>query len=501
MEPNPRKSAARNNDRRSYVRWRVGIIDDESGRRGQIAELVTALGATVVKNCTNYIPSLAPHVALVAVPAEAALAESSLLRIRTCRAAGMNVLAYAPGADNWPVAQKCRSLIAGAVRLIDATPDRLEPLLRDALGLILAGLTERANEDSHVRIRLRSLGVEGVSMAMLEVSRQLLRFAALCDLPVLVTGETGTGKERITRALHQCDPKRSAGPFVAVNCGALVSTLAESELFGHRRGAFTGAERSRPGLVRAADRGVLFLDEIGELDLSLQTKLLRVLQEGKVLGVGDEQETPVDVRIVAATHRNLHELVAAGKFRADLLHRLCVLPLHLPPLRERPDDIPVLVDHFLARSRDGKRPAAHSASKEFIEALTLLQLPGNVRQLENILRQAMVNKKENGPLLLADMPGDILAELATCMVAPTPGKPLASATDDTAPLSDLHATIVKLAEAHDWKLERCLSACEREVVSAALARMRGNQTQVAGLLGVTSRCVYNKLRKFGLNLK
>jgi DNA-binding NtrC family response regulator len=242
---------------------------------------------------------------------------------------------------------------------------------------------------------------------------------------------------------------------------------------------------------------VLFLDEIGELDLTLQTKLLRVLQEGAVLGVGEEREVPVDVRVVAATHRDLAALVAAGRFRADLLHRLHVLPLALPPLRERRDDIPVLVRHFLSRQPAGAGGERPTLADDLLEALAELPLPGNVRQLENLLRQMLANKREPGPLQLSDLPAAVLDELADQLgvkVAPD-----AAAAESRSGTQALTAIMGELAEVNDWKLARCLAACECEVVAAALKRVAGNQTRAAGLLGVTTRCVYNKIRKFGLS--
>ena len=176
-------------------------------------------------------------------------------------------------------------------------------------------------------------------MAMTDVFRSIIRFSTLSDLPVLIVGETGTGKEGLARALHRLDPKRKEGPFVAVNCGAIAAPLAESEFFGHRRGAFTGADRDRKGLVRSAEGGVLFLDEIGELDAALQAKLLRVLQESRVLGVGEDRDIQVNVRVVAATNRDLDQMGQQSRFRADLFHRLNVLSIRVPPLSERADDL------------------------------------------------------------------------------------------------------------------------------------------------------------------
>ena len=206
---------------------------------------------------------------------------------------------------------------------------------------------EEAQEITSV---MRDMGMVGSSTAMMRVFRSVIRFSALSDLPVLIAGETGTGKEGLARALHRLDPKRRGGPFVAVNCGAIAASLAESEFFGHRRGAFTGADRDRKGLIRSAEGGVLFLDEIGELEASLQAKLLRVLQENRVLGVGEDREIQVNVRVVAATNRDLDQL-GQSQFRVDLFHRLNVLSIQVPPLSERADDLAPLTQHFLEKYR------------------------------------------------------------------------------------------------------------------------------------------------------
>src|SRR5262249_49739435 len=242
---------------------------------------------------------------------------------------------------------------------------------------------------------------------MMAVFHTVLRISPLSDLPVLITGETGTGKGLLAHAIHQLDRKRCQGPFIALNCSALSPGLAESELFGHRRGAFTGADRDRKGLFRAAEGGVLFLDEIGELDEAVQAKLLRVLQAHRVLGIGDDHEVAVNVRIIAATHRNLEAMVQQGTFRADLWHRLHVLAIHIPPLRERPADLKPLLEHFLEKYQ-GLRPAGPlSAAPEFLEALTQLPLPGNAREVENLVQWVLVHKDDAAPLTLRDLPVDI----------------------------------------------------------------------------------------------
>jgi transcriptional regulator with PAS, ATPase and Fis domain len=342
----------------------------------------------------------------------------------------------------------------------------------------------RLEHDASQRVgaAARALGIVGSSPVLLATLRAIERSARLSDMPVLLIGDSGTGKELLARAVHLLDGRRQQHPFIAINCAALTKTLAESELFGHRKGAFSGADRERPGLVRAADGGVLFLDEIGELDLDLQAKLLRVIQERRVRVLGDTHETPVDVRIVAATHRDLRERVLDGRFRSDLLNRLWVYPITVPPLRERLDDIPELVEFFIAKHAGSAR-AVSGASRDFIAALRLAELEGNVRQLENIVQRAIVVAEPDRPLGLGDLPAELWAELANH----DPG-----ATESVTRPNDLER------EALDLNLARAIFRHERSVIEAALQVTGGNQTRAAGLLGITTRSIYNKLRKHQL---
>ena len=206
--------------------------------------------------------------------------------------------------------------------------------------------TRELAENERFHVLMRTFGIVGESDAIKSAFRQALRVSSFSDLAVLITGESGTGKELMARAIHQLDPKRRRGPFVAINCGAISPGLAESEMFGHSRGAFTGADRDRKGFVRAADGGVLFLDEVGELGSDIQAKLLRVLQDHRVMSVGTDHDVGVDVRVIAATNRNLELMMEQGLFREDLFHRLNMLSVHLPPLRERVADLKPLVDNF-----------------------------------------------------------------------------------------------------------------------------------------------------------
>lgn len=234
-------------------------------------------------------------------------------------------------------------------------------------------------------------GMVGVSPIMREVFRKIALYAP-ADASVVVTGETGTGKELVARALHDSSLRRD-GPYVAVNCSAISEELLESELFGHEKGAFTGALRTHRGRFERADGSTLFLDEIGDMPLHTQTKLLRVLEEGVVERVGAERERCVDVRIVAATNVALEQAVGRGRFRADLYHRLSVLRIHLPALRERPEDIPALVDHFLRQFSRKYRRTIHRLTPEAISLLQSYLWPGNIRELRNVLERVFIETR------------------------------------------------------------------------------------------------------------
>jgi transcriptional regulator with GAF, ATPase, and Fis domain len=274
--------------------------------------------------------------------------------------------------------------------------------------------------------------------------------------------------------------------------------LAESEFFGHRRGAFTGADRDRKGLIRAADGGVLFLDEIGELEPALQAKLLRVLQECRVLGVGEEKEVAVSVRILAATNRDLKAMVVAGRFRADLFHRLDVVPIHVPPLRERPEDVRPLVEYFLEKHRALHPEGRVEVGGEFVEALGHLDLAGNAREVENLVRQALVHSEGSGTLQLSCFPAEVLSQLSgrtTLLTEQASDVPELTGGSSATEAPSLVTCMASLLERHGGDLSHSMEECERLLLEVALRRTRGNQSRAARLLGITPRSVFNKLRK------
>jgi two-component system response regulator AtoC len=301
------------------------------------------------------------------------------------------------------------------------------------------------------------------SAAMREVMA-LVRRAAAVTSSVLVTGETGTGKELVARALHE-QGARCDGPFVAINCGAVPATLIESELFGHVRGAFTGAEREHPGLFVAADGGTLFLDEIGELPLEMQPKLLRVLQEGEVRAVGATRSRSVDVRVVAATARNLADEIRQGQFRSDLYYRLAVIEITLPPLRERSDDIEPLAEYFLQRSAVRQGVTVPTLSVEARSRLRHHRWPGNVRELQNVMEKV---------LLFGELPE---ADLDSIL---SNGAPSAKETE---------ALSLKIAVAQ----------IEQDHIRRALAATAGNRTRAARLLDISLRGLLYKLKEYGID--
>jgi transcriptional regulator with PAS, ATPase and Fis domain len=475
-------------------RWLDDIILDCGGEAHRIHELPA-----------GDLPPCCGGVALLELEVEPARNSSLLAFMQRLRQNGFSILAFADGIDEWPVRRCCLALLAGASHLLDSASTGFEDQLRGLLSELLLADTEQDAEDQRVKDTMARLAVVGVSQSMVSVFRTILRISVLSDLPILLSGETGTGKELLAQATHALDPKRSKGPFIALNCAALTPTLAESELFGYRRGAFTGADRDRRGLIRAADGGALFLDEIGELDKPLQAKLLRVLQENCVLSVGDEREVPVSVRFIAATNRDLGELVKRGTFRADLFHRLNVVSVHIPALRERPEDIEPLTQSFLAKHAALRPEGALAVGRDFIEALTQAELPGNGRQLENLVRQALVRKKHGDRHLnLSDLPAEIWRELSRDeRVSRTNEAAVPADPEKAAAMSDNNLSVreeywERLLTAHEGSLSRCLATCERGILETALHRTHGNQSEAARLLGITPRSVYNKVSQHQL---
>jgi len=332
------------------------------------------------------------------------------------------------------------------------------------------------------------LGIVGRSEAMQQVFKLIGQLAA-SDATALITGESGTGKELVARAIYH-HGNRSAQPFLAVNCAAIPEQLLESELFGHERGAFTGATNQRIGKFEQCNRGTIFLDEIGDMTPATQTKILRVLQSGTFERVGGNTPIQVDVRVIAATNKPLEQAVAARQFREDLFYRLNVVRIHLPPLRERREDIPLLVNYFLKKIAHDQRRKPKSIAASAVKALGKHHWPGNVRELENVIRRAHVMAKGD-----AILPGDLPAEVTG---QGTPSAPVATTAGDSA-MSDAAALARQLFQIaqRDPKL-KVIPAVERELVIQALKETGNNQVQAARLLGITRATLRKRIAKFGI---
>ena len=320
------------------------------------------------------------------------------------------------------------------------------------------------------------LKIVGNSAQISKLKDQIVKLAR-SQAPVFISGESGSGKELVARSIHAQGPRRE-NEFVAINCGAVPSELMESEFFGHRKGSFTGAHSDKTGLFQAANGGSLFLDEIADLPLHMQVKLLRAIQEKSVRPVGSETEVPVDVRIISATHKNLAEEVAKGNLRQDLFYRINVIELHVPSLRERRNDIPLLAQHYLELiARENNMPAV-GITEDAIARLQDYSFPGNVRELENILQRALALAEDN-IIQAHDLP------------------PLESRADDAPTPTQEVSESVALAE--DFSLEKHLEEIEKAAIEKALEETRWNKTAAAKKLGMTFRSFRYRLKKLGID--
>jgi two-component system response regulator AtoC len=450
----------------------VLIVDDESSMRHLLSVILAERGYEVraVASAEDALRELAAHdydlvLTDVRMPGMGGL--GLLAEIQRTQPELMVIVMSAYGSHEAAV----EAMKAGAYDYLS------KPFRPDEVVLVLRKAEERERlqrENRRLRRELASgFGVEqlvGEGEAMQAVLRQVRKLAPQ-RTTVLLTGESGTGKELVARALHDLSP-RAACPFVAVNCGAIPAELIESELFGHVRGAFTDAVRNKKGLAVEADGGTLFLDEVGELPLATQVKLLRFLQEEEVRPVGDTRSMKVDVRVIAATARDLGKAVQAGQFREDLYYRLDVVGLRLPPLRERPEDLEALTHHFLARF-GGLRPdlARLELSEGARDALAAWRWPGNVRELRHALERAVV--LADGPLIREeDLPDAVRAGAGPVVPPPPPGASLS--------------------------VKRATRELEERLIRAALERTGGNRTRAAQLLDLSYRALLYKIKEYGL---
>lgn len=359
-----------------------------------------------------------------------------------------------------------------------------EPLAYCAV--VLRDRTHEVQLEEAASERLHLGGLVGHSAVMQELFRQILRVAA-SEASILITGESGTGKELVARALHE-NSSRAKGPYVRVHCAAFPEHLLEGELFGHARGAFTGATAAREGRFEAADGGTLLLDEIGEVPLSVQVKLLRVLQEREIERLGENQTRKVDVRIIAATHRDLSAMVRSGEFRADLYYRLRVLPLHVPALREHREDIPLLVSTMIANMLTRHPGRDVQLSTEALDALNAYSWPGNVRELVNTLEYAMVHM-DGTTILARHLPPEI-REIGHAVAAPR-----AETAHAPAPTQSIVQRYYRPPVAAPGQQK----VPEKEILLNALKETGGNKAAAAEKLGMSRTTLWKKLKQHGLD--
>ncbi len=318
----------------------------------------------------------------------------------------------------------------------------------------------------------------GQSLAMRRVMASIDQVAP-SSASIVIVGESGTGKELAARTIHDLSP-RSSGPYIAINCAAMPETLMESELFGHERGAFTGADRRREGCFELATGGTLLLDEIGEMKPELQAKLLRVLEERKVRRLGGSAEILVDVRVLAATNRNLEGQLRDGKFREDLYYRLNVFTIQLPTLRERAEDVPILIEHFLQQLAPSAGKSVAGMEADCLELLKAQRWPGNVRQLRNVIERALIVTR--GPMIsTADLPEDITFDMPES-AKPNPPASFKPENGHGQPALDVHVGM-------------SLSAVKRELLLQTLKFTGGNKAKAAEILGVSLKTLYNHLKE------
>jgi two-component system, NtrC family, response regulator AtoC len=447
---------------------RVLVVDDEENLRVVLRTLLRRHGyevetASSGEEALGLVDSFGPDVVLtdVRMPKMGGLDLLSTLKAKGNDATVIVMSAY----GNMDLALD--AMKAGAYDYVQKPfkPDEVVLALRKAEERELLRRENRALRDE-IRKEHRFEDILAKSGRMQEIFRTISKIAEY-KTTVLVTGESGVGKELVARAIHRRSTRRG-GPFVAVNCGAIPENLLESELFGHKKGAFTDAVQDRRGLFEEANTGTLFLDEIGELPLGLQVKLLRVLEDEKIRRLGEARDTQVDVRIIAATHRDLHAETKAGRFREDLFYRLNVLPIHCPPLRERRDDIPLLIDHFVAKNNSRLGTSIRGLDTETRRLLYEYAWPGNVRELENTIERAMV-LSEGEQIVAADLPERIREARDPVQVQLATG---------------------------ELSVKKTTRIIEEILIRRALQKTKGNRTRAAEVLEISHRALLYKIKDY-----
>jgi DNA-binding NtrC family response regulator len=463
---------------------RILVVDDESGLRSMLEVILRRDGHTVTLAADG-------HEALTALAADPKL-EICLCDLRMEPMGGLELLEKSrtrfpdvfvvimTAFAEWDTA--VRAMRSGAYNFLRKPFDN-------------GGVRSLVNRAIHARdrhIAAKLAGEHGSpvhfigSSQLIQGIQQLIEQVSTTDSTVLVTGESGSGKELVARGIHYAS-LRADGPLVRINSGALTPSLLESELFGHVKGAFTGAVEARPGLFTLATGGTLFLDEVGELAVETQVKLLRVLETGEFTAVGGRETLTSDVRLVAATNRDLGAMVKAGTFREDLYYRLAVIPIQLPPLRERKEDIPLLAGHLLARHAVKLRRGVTGFTKTAIDAMMAYDWPGNIRELDNCIQRG-VALVGSGDIEATHLFGDGVPAAA----------PEAGTGDGGGPAHDAAILSDRIASNQPINLEQAVIAYERVLVEAALQRTGDNLTEAAKLVGISFRQMRYKVRQLGL---
>ena len=474
----------------SNARMRVLVADDEPSIRFVLQETLESLG----------------HQVQIAEDGDEALRaltresfDLAFVDIRMPGLTGIEVLKQvrASGAEVAVVIITAQNLLENAVEAMKS--GALDYLVKPFALAEVKALTEKALATRALKNEVRTLRravarsvtpggdrLVGSSSALLEIFKTVGKVAPR-NVPVLITGESGTGKELVARALHAASP-RSEGPFIAVNAAAIPRELLESELFGHERGAFTGATASRTGRFREASHGTLFLDEIGDMPIDLQAKLLRVLQSGEVMPVGARDAEIIDVRIVAATHRDLDERVRTGEFREDLLYRLRVVPMSIPPLRDRPEDIRTLALHFVDRYAPELAEGPVSLAPQAIERLEKHDWPGNVRELENAIKRALVLSTN-----------DVLGPQAFDFLTATKGPVQEEVGLEELVTREVEALLAGTRDIHD-AYHQIQARIERPLIETVLEKTQGNQIRAAAILGINRNTLRKKITELDIEL-
>lgn len=385
-----------------------------------------------------------------------------------------------------------RAIMVGIRGFINIDEEDFQDRLKERLYRLLCTPGQQPSSciSTETEYKIREImdvsGIVAVSEKMMKVLDRARLAAMVSDVPVIIEGESGTGKQLLAESIHRSDPKRRSGPFIVVNCAAITGSLAESALFGHKKGAFTGATESRYGYFRVANGGTLLLDEISELDPLLQPKLLRVLQERVVMPVGEDREYPIDVRLIVTSNKPLAQEVAAGRFRLDLYQRLNVIKICIPPLRERIEDVPLLVNYFICKYRHYYSGQIEDVDPAVYVVLSKAVGDGNVRQLENIIRRTLVMKRGGNVLTIDDLPEEVLQS------AQGPAEQI-----DAFDPAFIRSAIMRMRSGR-YRLGSFIEEVESKVISIAMREYGFRGKGLAELLGISRRTLYNKLKKYDL---